>query len=246
MNEEQNTSTISSPEKQPQPIDPSLSSEKSTQEKKSNKWIFVSLATFLLIALVIAGFFSYQNYQLKKEAISKKDTVTPSLTPVPTEVPSPTPEIDLTVDWFTFTKENFCYSFKYPQEITFNDEDVIRLSSLGPTQKKDTEFYDGLSLTFSLPLGIGNLSLNDYVDGQIEEIENGGLAEIVNPKEAILINGINGYTYTVQGLGKFQNIFLQSPDKTCIVKITNSTVDPTDQGYQKTVDKIFSTFKFVD
>lgn len=246
MGEEQNTSTISSPEKQPQSIDPSLSSEKSTQGKKSNKWLFVSLATFLLIALGIAGFFAYQNYQLKKEAILKEDTVTPSLPPVPTEDPLPTLEIDLTAGWFTFTKEGFCYSFKYPQEITFNDENVIRLSSLGPTQKKDTEFYDGLSLIFSLPLEIGNLSLSDYVDGKIEEIENDGLAEIVNPKEVILINGINGYTYTVQGLGKFQNIFLQSPDKTCVVEITNSTVDPTDQGYQKTVDKVFSTFKFVN
>jgi len=219
-----------------------MSEEKNTpttQEKKSNKWLPISLVIFALAVLGFAGFFAYQNYQ----------SPVPSPMPIPTEILSPTPMVDPTANWLTYTKENICYTFKYPKEVTLKErkeENIIHLSLWGPTQKKDTEFYDGLSLTFSLPLEIGNLSLNDYVDGKIEEVEKGGVAEITKSKKAVLVNEINGYTFTVQGLGTFQNIFLQSLDKTCTVEITNATIDPTNQGYQETVDKILSTFKFVD
>ena len=70
--------------------------------------------------------------------------------------------------------------------------------------------------------------------------------EILQPKKTITVNGISGYTYTVEGLGTFKNIYLQSPNKACTVEITDATIDPTNQGYQKTVDKILTTFKFVD
>ena len=247
MSEEQNTPTVSLPKKQPQPADLSLSNQKPTQEKKSNKWLLISLAIFALAVLGVVGFFAYQNYQLKEPVISKKDAPISSPTPMPTEVLSPTPTIGATANWLSYADESVCYTFKYPQEITFKirpEEKIIHLSLWGPTQKQDTEFYDGISLSFSFPLEIGGAALSDYVDSQIEESKQHG--EILKSKETITINGINGYTYTSQGLGTFQNIFLQSPDKTCTVEITNATADPSNQGYQKTVDKILSTFKFVD
>lgn len=198
---------------------------------------------FASTVLGIAGVFVYQNYQLKEQVGPKKVVPVPS--PMPTETPLPTPTVDPTANWLTYTNENICYTFKYPQEVTLEErkeEDIIHLSLWGPTQKKDTEFYDGISLSFSLPLEIGNTSFKDYVDSKIEESKQHG--EILKPREEITINGINGYTYTSQGLGIFQNIFLQSPDKTCTVEITNATNDPTSQGYQETVDKILSTLKF--
>ena len=244
MSEEQNTPTKSPPEKQPQIANIPPSNQETVQRKKSNKWPIIGLTIFALTALGVTGVFAYQNYQLKQKDDSQKDN--PVISPKPTEAPLPTPTSDPTANWLTFTQKDICYSFKYPQEIAFNDEDIVRLSLVGPTQKEDTEFYDGLSLTFSLPLKIGNLSLNDYVDDKIEEVEKGGVAEITKSKKAVLVNEINGYTFTVQGLGTFQNIFLQSLDKTCTVEITNATIDPTNQGYQQTIDKILSTFKFVD
>ena len=60
MSEEQNMPTVSSPKKQPQPTDLSLSNQKPTQEKKSNKWLFISLAIFALAVLGVVGFFAYQ------------------------------------------------------------------------------------------------------------------------------------------------------------------------------------------
>ncbi len=212
---------------------------------KPNKWLIISLVILALAALGVAGFFAYQNIQLKEKVTLRKGAPTSSL--LPTEVSSPTPTVDPTANWLTFTNENICYSFKYPQEITLKErkeENIIHLSLWGKTQKEETEFYDGISLSFSLPLAIGNTSLKDYTDSKIDEAKQHG--EILKPREEITINNINGYTYTSQGLGIFQNIFLQSSDKICTVEITNVTIDPTNQGYQKTVDKILSTFKFID
>ena len=147
--------------------------------------------------------------------------------------------------WITHTANNICYTFKYPQEVELKErkqENLIHLSLWGPTQKADTEFYDGISLTFSFPLDTGGMDLKSYVDSKIEEFKQFG--EILKPREEIIINGIKGYTYTAEGLGIFQYIYLQSPDKSCTVEIVNATFDPTNQGYLQTVDQILSTFEF--
>ena len=247
---EEITQTTPSPDSS-QKVDTLQNVQEETQEKKPNKklnkWLFTGLAIVVLAALGVAGLFIYQNSQKKVTSGEATPTISPisSPSPFPTGVTSPTPVADPMADWLTYTNANICYTFKYPQKVTLTvrqEEKIIHLSLWGPTQQEDTEFYDGISLSFSFPLEISGVSLEDYVDSKIEESKESG--EILKPKEAIAINGINGYTYTSQGLGTFQNIYLQSPDKTCTVEITNATVDPTNQGYQETVNQILSTFKF--
>jgi hypothetical protein len=204
--------------------------------KKPKPGLIIGLIIFALIALGAAGVFAYKYFQAKKTSLPEKPT--PTIYPAlkPTETPSP--------EWLTYTNENLCYTFSYPQEVSFQErpeEKIFHLSLWGPSQKQETEFYDGISLSFSYPLSIGETSLKDYVDGQIEDAKQFG--EIVKPLEPVVINGINGYSYTLQGLGTFKNIYLQSSDKTCTVQITDATSDPTNQGYSGTVNKILSSFK---
>ena len=166
-------------------------------------------------------------------------TVAPSTTTVAS---SPIPTVDPMEGWQTYSSEEGCFSFKYPEEVTFKMQgDLAHLSVWGPTQKEDTGFFDGISLAFSSPLTI-NVPLKDYVDGKVDESKEFG--EVIKPRTEIMVNGIKGYTYTSQGMGTFENIYLQAEDKSCAVEITNSTVDPTNQGYQEIVDKILATFKF--
>jgi len=147
-------------------------------------------------------------------------------------------------DWKTYTNDNIVYTFSYPQDITLSEGNMIKLLLKGPSQKESTELYDGIMLNFSLPFKIEELSLSDYVDQQIEKsLEN---AEVLEPKTEISINGLKGYTYTAQGLGIHKYIFLQSPEKSWTVEIINSTSDPSDQGFEKTVNKILKTFKFTN
>jgi len=43
----------------------------------------------------------------------------------------------------------------------------------------------------------------------------------------------------------FQNIFLQSANQACAVEIVDSTKDPSNQGFQQTVNEILASFQFV-
>jgi hypothetical protein len=220
-------------------------------EKKSIPWVPIGLGVLLTASLGAAGFFAYQNFQLKNKMGMKKDVATPPpmVTQVPspmaTEVPLPTATPDPYAGWLTHTGS--CYTFKYPNNVTFTErqeENLVHLSLWGPTQKPDTEFFDGISLTVSLPLDLGGLTLSDYVDNQLTEDQQH--SEITSPKQPTTVNGISGFTYTNEGLGTFQNIFLQSPGQTCSVEIVNSTKDPGNQGYQQTVNKILSSFQFTN
>jgi photosystem II reaction center protein PsbP len=211
--------------------------------KKSLGKISAVLSIVMLISLFVTiGWLVYKNNQLKQEKSLPLSTET--ISPSPTTIISPSiiPTIDPMENWQTYSNNEDCFSFKYPKELTFEMQaDLAHLSIWGPTQKKDTGFYDGLSLTFSPSLTI-NVPLSDYVDGKIDESKQFG--EIIKAKIEITINGINGYTFTTQGMGKFENIYLQAKDKSCTVEITNASVDPTNQGYQEMVNDILSTFEF--
>ncbi len=228
------------------------------REGRSSNVILVAL---LVVFLGVIGFLIYQNYQLRQERQGWNESVeepvlltatgvpspiasaTTVLSPTVTMVPSPVPTVDIMSGWSAYSDNDSCYTFKYPKEVVFKMQgDIRHLSLFGPTQKQDTEFFDGISVSFSAPMVI-NTTLLDYVDSKIEESKQFG--EILKPREQIVVNGITGYTYTTEGLGVFKNIYLQSMDKSCTVEITDATVDPTSQGYQEIVDKILTSFKFV-
>ena len=198
-------------------------------------------ALLLVIGLLVfSGVVAWWFYQNKEVVNVEDEKILAS--PTKTVVSSPIPTVDPMEGWQTYTSEDGCFSFKYPKEVEFKMQgDLAHLSIWGPSQKQDTEFYDGLSLGF-LPIGAINMSLSDYVDSKIEESKQTG--EIIQDKIGVTVNGISGFTYTVAGMGTFENIYMQSEDGSCGVEITNSTIDPTNQGYEKVVDDILSTFEF--
>lgn len=250
MNGQQNNPTSMAKENLQSPQVP-LSNQEVIQAKKSRKWPVIILVIFALIILGITGTFAYQNYRLKEKTVAKKGGfISP---PVSDEIISPTPTVDPTTDWLTYTGENICFTFKYPKGFTLDEESPAEENKMavvfwaGPTQTTDTEFFDGISILFSYPLEVENTSLSDYVDSKIEEIKKEGISEIIKPKEEIKeIKEIKVFTFTSQGLGTWENIFVQSLDKTCTVEITNATIDPDNKGYQEVAEMILSTFKFIN
>ncbi|HUW24879.1 MAG TPA: hypothetical protein VMW04_04695 [Patescibacteria group bacterium] len=147
-----------------------------------------------------------------------------------------------TENWKTYQSPNSPYTFKYPPEATLKEENMIILTQLGPTQKEATELYDGFTLQFSLPLVLPDNNLSRYVDGEIEKSKEN--ADIVKSKEKITLNGYEGYTYTVRGLGTVKYIYLQSGKNN--VKILYLVGDPAKKGFQQTIDQILSSFKFIE
>lgn len=226
--------------------DPSPPPTPPPSEKKPVNWPFIGVSGLLVIALGIAGFFAYQNYNLKQQEPQVQPTPAPEISitsPTPTtNLPTPTP--DQSADWKTYSTST--YQVKYPNDLTVREEEAstLILSKWGPTQKEDTELYDGIAVSFQ-PFEIPNIDLEAYVRLKIQETEAEGNAEVLSGPTQITIGDHVGFTYTAQGLGIHKYIYFQSADKVMLVEIIDSTNDPTEQGFQQIVDKIISTFTFI-
>ena len=216
-----------------------------SQPPSSQKYVFIFII-LLFLSLGAVGFLAYQNNQLRKQIDSlltvneyNDNQITSANKPV---ISLSSQETPLNDNWLIYSGSNTCYSFKYPSNLSIDLENGPELTLSGPTQKQNTEIYDGIYIHFSSPLNLGGKTLSQYIDSSIEEAKIVG--QLLKPKQGITVNGIAGFKYTFQGLGTFEHFVLQSKDQKCTVDITNGTVDPTNQGYQKTVNQILSTFEF--
>lgn len=196
-----------------------------------------------IFSLSISGYLFWQNQQLMKQ-LAAVPTPSPLLTTAPSPLGSPQPEEgDPTEGWKIY--QSSTYEVKYPAGFTAgqNQGSILTISKWGPTQKPQTEGYDGIFLNFT-PLEIGT-DLETYVQAKIEEIKQQGVAELLSGPEDIIVSGYTGKTYTAQGLGVYRYLILSSMDGTMLMEIGDSTADPGNLGFSKTVDQILSTFKFL-
>lgn len=201
------------------------------------------LSPIIVIMMVVAvvtliGGAYYLDLGAQKNNIEPTPVVdiTPSSTP-------PTTSTDETANWKTYSNQNIAFTFKYPPNVELTEENVIRLSLWGPTQGPETEFYDGLSLSFSLPY-LNEIPLKQEVQEEVDKLKMNSPEDItVTGPYEIQVAGYKGYGYDVKGYGIARVYFIRSP-KDYTVKITDGTVDPTNQGYFKIVDQILSNFKF--
>lgn len=108
-------------------------------KEKSNKWLIITLALLFLIASGVAGYFAYQNIQLKNNLVPNVEPSTtptsgvnlPEATPTPLpevtkqpEIPSPIPTLDATTNWQPYTNEEYKLSFKYPNDYYLSDKSL--------------------------------------------------------------------------------------------------------------------------
>lgn len=76
----------------------------------TKKWLIPTLIGAVLLSLGLAGYFAYQNFQLKKEQPNLGQA-----TPTPTSnIPSPT--TDQTTNWKTYKNDAHKFTFKYPSD----------------------------------------------------------------------------------------------------------------------------------
>ena len=211
--------------------------------KNSHGFAVVIIILLALALIGTVGYIVYQNTQSEKIAQVNKSEP-PFLSPSPgMKTPSSSPTPDPLAGLKTFS--NSIYEVKYPPDMKAIEEDktTLALSMWGPTQKADTEFYDGISLGFT-PREISNLQ--NFVQSQIDEIKNADISEVLSGPDPITVNGYQGLTYTEQGLGTFRIIVLESSNGTTFLEITDGTNDPGKLGFAKTVDQILSTLKFIE
>ena len=211
---------------------------------KNSRGIVPILIIILVVALVGGvGFFVYQSSKSGQKAPQIQEITSPA--PQKTMPPSPSPTTGPMSKWKTF--QSSTYKVSYPPNLDVNelDANALALSKWGPTQKADTEFYDGVSLSFT-PQEIPNTTLQGFVQTKVDEINDVGISTILSGPDPITINSYKGLRYTEQGLGIFKTTVVESKDGLMFIEIVDSTVDPGNLGFDKTVNQILSTFEFIE
>jgi hypothetical protein len=153
-------------------------------------------------------------------------------------------DVNAPASWETYTSSESGFTIKHPGNVTptvlHEGEQTITVFTLvGPTQKKDTEFYDGISL--QLMTGeLGNETLEEYVEADEAALsQHATITKKTTPTE---INGVNGYTYAATGEGDVTFIYL--PDGGAYLKIANLTKDPGNLGYETIAQNMLQTLHF--
>lgn len=147
---------------------------------------------------------------------------------------------DETETWQTYVSETHNLSIKHPAdvEVRQNLDGSFSLTKIGPTQAEYTEFYDGISLIFNSTSSGSNLK--DYAQRKYDEAKTAPVTEEISSLNQTQVAGFQGYEYKVRAIGESIYIYLSQSDNR-VLEIVNSTVDPTDQGFNAIANKILST-----
>ncbi|MBU1085553.1 MAG: hypothetical protein ABIJ43_00615 [Candidatus Beckwithbacteria bacterium] len=233
----------------PQSI-PSLTSQASPilPRKKSFKWLTVLI---ILILLTSTAIFAYQYFQLKQI------TPQPQTTPTPLTIINPSPSLDPTADWKTYTSSK--YTFKYPSEWIV-DEKCTKLghpasnpcaysSDYHPITKKIEPGEGGIDTVTEY--NIGTLLSVDLIDDitydSVGFCSPGGPLSIYNCHEKI----INGNRYVTREIGTYFynttviNVWLLM-DNNAVVDLNFFFSKANKINDLKIFDLILSTFKFIE
>jgi hypothetical protein len=205
----------------------------------------VLMLIVLLILFGIAGYFLFVNKQAT--APSSTGSAIPSPTqPVTSQAPVDTN--DLRAGGSSYRDPQGMYVFLYPSDYTQDEQNngkMIRVYKLGPSQKGQTEMYDGVNVMFE-SVDLQQQTLEQWVDTSIQTATADGLSEIVEPKKKITQNSYPGFTYTLQGLGEAKFYVLQKDaSSNYAVVVTTSVMDPQNVGFQQQVDKILATLEIL-
>jgi hypothetical protein len=107
------------------PLSPTPSQPPATQPitptpvKSKSPLLMIFIVIILLLALGAAGFFAYQNWQLKQQVSQALPTPTSFISPAPVITTITTP--DPTANWKIYSDSKYGYSFKYPSDYLYKD-----------------------------------------------------------------------------------------------------------------------------
>lgn len=204
------------------------------------KKLFMTSLLFIVLLLVMLRISNQRNGVTEIE---------PELDVVPTETEvisqiSPTifeeEGIGESVDEI-YTSQEMGFSVEHPKNIPvkYYEDGSVGFVVEGPTQKADTEFYDGMVVVFQkMPLEGKTLAViveenrSIYIDIQ-------GAEANVSPVRNVDVGGVEGLSFSEQ-TGEY--IFLLvSTDS--YLSIANLTSDPGNLGYEEIAKKIIDSVK---
>jgi len=149
--------------------------------------------------------------------------------------------------WVLYEDKDIGFSLEYPQELRVEKthEEGVYFSLWGPTQIENSEFFDGISILVRREKYPENLSLKSFAERDADEIKR--IGTITKPVHELKISDYDGYGYTANAIGVFEDIYIPREDEDReYLFISLSVPDPQNQGYSERADEILSTLRLID
>lgn len=161
---------------------------------------------------------------------------------LPSAPPAPAVPIEAPADWREHVSERVGIRFAYAPTLTLHEDapDQVRLSQWGPTQKGQTELYDGLILSFRRVTPEG--SFEAFLEAQMAQFRDVG--SITAPLSDTVFNGRPARTFGASGLGDYTLVYVPQ-EGGAVLEISILAPDPTGAGFRQTADRILSTVSFL-
>lgn len=206
--------------------------------------------------IAIAVFIAVIGYFIVKQTPSVISTpvVTPTITTNTTVTVTPTPQAtskgvaDLRQGGSSYSDKQGVFVFLYPNDYTLDEQNngkQVRIYKQGPTQKGQTEMYDGVIIVFET-IDLKNATLEEWVDASIQSSTADSSFEVTSPKRSTTLNGYPGFTYAIRGLGESTYLVVQKDTSSrYAVSITSLVADPANQGFQSQMNDILSTVELL-
>lgn len=163
-------------------------------------------------------------------------------------------------DWKTYEVKEYGFRFKYPPTAEVRVQEshppIYVIFQKGPTQRGQTELYDGLNLVIEVRTkptieqnGV-NVSqpLKEVLATSIEQSTSDGTTQLTQPITPLTNRRFSGYSYTLRGLGEWTTIatdLITAPGM--YLAITNGGVDPEGKTtFAEMGDTIINSIDFVE
>lgn len=197
----------------------------------------------VIILTIVNLYFTFNKPQKIKKV---EPTPSPATQQSEFVIPNPPDTSALKAGGSSYTDTQNVFTFLYPNDYKIDHQEgdkYTRVYKNGPTQKGQTEMYDGVIVNFER-VDLAGKTLAEWVDTQMKMSQDYGVTEVSPEKKSVVLNGYNGFSYELKGLGTFTNIVVQKDASSpYAVALTTLVADPTSKGFQKEVDMIFSTLE---
>lgn len=193
----------------------------------------------VLIVLLAAGTYIYISNNQPSTIV-----VGPTPSPVVAEV---SPSQDLLQGGASYSDPSSTYSFLYPNDYKLDTSDIkhVRIYKTGPTQKGQTEIYDGAIIVFEV-VNLEGKTLEVWTNDYIKSLTADGTAQVVEQSKLTTLNKFPAYTFSIRGLGESQYVVAQKDGKsTSAIVITSMVADPTSVGFQSQVDSTLNSVQLL-
>lgn len=143
-------------------------------------------------------------------------------------------------EWQEYADADWGISLKHPEAVAVDqlNANLVKFLLIGPTQSVGTEMYDGISMEVARQQYEGDLK--SVIEGRIEESQT-GMVEITKPLSQVNLGGVDGYTYSFSGLGKFDVYYLPKNEREYFL-IPILVEDPSGQGYEEIAHNMLASF----